>query len=51
MKGLMKRSGIMFTAIVFILSLLSSVALAETKQEIIEKAKKEGALMNISFHV
>jgi iron(III) transport system substrate-binding protein len=44
MKELMKRSGIMFTAIVFILGLLSSVALAETKQEIIEKAKKEGAL-------
>ncbi len=44
MKERMKRSGIMFTAIVFVLGLLSSVALAETKQEIIEKAKKEGAL-------
>ena len=40
----MKRTSLMFMAAIFFVGLLSSVSLAETKQEIIEKAKKEGAL-------
>ncbi len=44
MKGRIKGIGVLVMASVLFLALFSALAVAETKEEIVEKAKKEGAL-------